>query len=99
MNVSDRLFDTMGNMLMTSTLIILIIICLAILWLWCIYDMAKSEFHNGADKITWCILLSILAPIGTIMYLLLSNKQKREEVIYRNMAYSKDDDLQEPKPY
>jgi len=100
MSKDGKLMEMVNDLALTSSIIIIIIGCIMGLWLWCIYDMAKSDFEESNNKVVWCLLLCVLAPIGTALYLILGRSQKKFDNIYRNMISNSIDEKQrEPKPY
>lgn len=59
--------------------IILILLFLgipAILWLWALVDLLKSDFKNSINKLIWVILIVFLPVLGAILYLLIGRGQK-----------------------
>jgi len=55
---------------------ILLMIIFAIVWLGCLINCIMSEFRSGANKMMWILLLLMVAPLGTILYLIFAKDQK-----------------------
>ena len=55
---------------------LIVLVRLGILWLYTLIDALKSEFKDGTNKIVWLIVIFILGPIGSILYIFISKKQK-----------------------
>jgi hypothetical protein len=47
----------------------------AVLWLWALVDILKSEF-KGHNKIIWLLLVIFVPVVGFILYFLIGKKQK-----------------------
>jgi hypothetical protein len=59
-------------------LIVLVFILLpAILWIWAIIDLLKSNFENDTNKIIWALIIIFIPFIGAILYLALGRTQKK----------------------
>lgn len=48
----------------------------ALLWVWALVDLLKSEFKNSNMKLVWAVVLIFANPIGPIVYFILSGEQK-----------------------
>lgn len=48
----------------------------AILWLWCIVDLLRSEFKDKSVKMLWVLLLIFANPLAPFVYGHLARKQK-----------------------
>ncbi|MBW7468842.1 hypothetical protein ABID22_003532 [Pontibacter aydingkolensis] len=48
----------------------------AILWLWALIDLLRSDFKNSINKLIWVILIVFLPVLGAILYLLIGRGQK-----------------------
>jgi hypothetical protein len=48
------------------------------IWLMALINAITSDFKNPSNKIIWIILLILIAPIGTVLYYLISPFQKEE---------------------
>ena len=60
---------------------LIFLVGLGILWLYTLIDALKSEFKDGTNKIVWLIVIFILGPIGSILYIFISKKiSKRGQV-------------------
>ena len=51
------------------------------LFIYVLVDIIKSEFTNNINKIIWLLLVIFLAPLGIVLYLLISRKQKIKKSI------------------
>lgn len=56
----------------------------AILWLWALVDLLKSEFKDSNMKLVWAIVLIFANPIGPFVYFILSREQKVSDRKYFN---------------
>ena len=56
----------------------------AILWLWALVDLLKSEFKDSNMKLVWAIVLIFANPIGPFAYFILSREQKLSARKYIN---------------
>jgi hypothetical protein len=75
--------DTLAN---TSlfTFFLLLGLGYAILWIWAVVDMLKSEFKDGNLKLVWAVVLIFANPIGPFVYFILSREQKASSHKYFN---------------
>ena len=55
---------------------ILILLIPAVIWLWAIIDLLRSDFSNGINKIVWAIIIIFVPFLGAILYLILGRSQK-----------------------
>ena len=54
----------------------IVILFPAILMIYCLYDVMRSDFRDRSIKPLWCLVI-ILAPlIGSLIYLLVGRNQK-----------------------
>ncbi len=56
--------------------ILFFVIFLLLLPLFAIINLIQSQFKNSNDKIVWLIIILIIPILGSILYFLLSGKQK-----------------------
>ena len=96
--------ETLGQMFIGSltitTIISILGICFLYYWIWSIRDMIRNDFKKDSNKIVWCILLIGMPPIGTALYLTMSEDQKEINDPYSEMItkiFNKE--TSEPKPY
>lgn len=63
---------------LTGTLMFMIIagILGLITWVVCLTDVIKSEFENPNNKIIWILLLLLIAPLATLIYIFIGKGQK-----------------------
>ena len=54
------------------------IIILFFCWLGALIDVLRSDFKNKNSKTTWMLLLIFLAPLATILYMIMGNEQKKK---------------------
>lgn len=57
----------------------LMIIIASIFWIYSLVDVIRSDFTNPRKKTMWLLLLIFLAPIGTILYLIIGRSQKSQQ--------------------
>jgi ABC-type multidrug transport system permease subunit len=57
----------------------LMIIIASILWIYSLVDVIRSDFTNPRKKTMWLLLLIFLAPLGTILYLIMGRSQKSQQ--------------------
>jgi hypothetical protein len=68
--------------LMCAGIVLLYMVFLTILglgislFLWCLFDLMRSEFTHNHNKILWFVLLILLPMLGMIFYLIISPNQK-----------------------
>lgn len=48
----------------------------ALLWLWAIVNLLKSDFSSSAVKIIWALLIIFIPPVGVLLYLIIGRGQK-----------------------
>ncbi|WP_187264551.1 PLD nuclease N-terminal domain-containing protein [Pontibacter beigongshangensis] len=48
----------------------------AILWLWALVDLLRSDFKNSTNKLIWVIPIIFLPVLGALLYLLIGRGQK-----------------------
>lgn len=48
----------------------------AILWLWALIDVLRSDFKDGVTKVIWLIAIIFVPFLGAILYLLLGRRQR-----------------------
>jgi len=48
----------------------------AILWIWAIVDILRSDFTDSTTKLIWLIVIVFLPVLGAILYLLIGRNQK-----------------------
>lgn len=53
---------------------ILLIFCLFIFWITSLVEVIKNEYTEN-NKITWIILLLIIPPLGTLLYMIIGKSQ------------------------
>jgi ABC-type multidrug transport system permease subunit len=51
----------------------------AIFWIYSLVDVIRSDFTNPRKKTMWLLLLIFLAPLGTILYLMIGRSQKSQQ--------------------
>ena len=56
-----------------------------LLWLDCIVDIVKNEFH-GSNKIIWLLLVVFIPLLGMILYYMVGKKQKIRNVVVKSSA-------------
>ncbi|WP_320035520.1 PLDc N-terminal domain-containing protein [Campylobacterota bacterium DY0563] len=59
-------------------LIIVTLVSIAILAfvIYTVLDVIKSDFRNDTNKTIWVLFILLVAPIGSIFYMILGRKQK-----------------------
>lgn len=57
----------------------IIIAIAAIFWIYSLVDVIRSDFTNSRKKTMWLLLLIFLAPLGTILYLMIGRSQKSQQ--------------------
>ena len=67
------------NMVTTVGPVWLMIALAAILWIYSLVDVIRNNFTNPRKKTMWLLLLIFLAPLGTILYLIMGRSQKSEQ--------------------
>jgi hypothetical protein len=72
----ESLAVLMGTGFLLTALLGIFFIILIYYWIKCIVDLINSEFYNSNNKIVWIAILLTVPPIGTILYLFLSDNQK-----------------------
>ena len=48
----------------------------AILWIWALVDILKSNFKDDATKVIWVIIVILLPILGSILYFILGKNHK-----------------------
>ncbi|MFT2009164.1 PLD nuclease N-terminal domain-containing protein [Pontibacter sp. 13R65] len=48
----------------------------AMLWLWALVDLLKSDFKNQTNKLVWAVVIIFLPVLGALLYLLIGRGQK-----------------------
>jgi hypothetical protein len=56
----------------------------AILWLWALIDLLKSDFKDRNMKMIWALVLIFANPIGPFVYFILAREQKSNTRKYIN---------------
>ena len=51
----------------------------AVFWIYSLVDVIRSDFTNPRKKTMWILLLIFLAPLGTILYLIIGKSQKSQQ--------------------
>jgi ABC-type multidrug transport system permease subunit len=51
----------------------------AIFWIYSLVDVMRSDFKDPGDKTRWLLLLIFLAPLGTILYLIIGRSKKSHQ--------------------
>jgi len=69
----------LGALTMGGMIFIAIGIILFFYWIGALIDVVRSDFKNPNNKTTWILLLIFLAPLGTILYMLMSDDQKKKQ--------------------
>jgi len=64
----------MGMGMMFFIFVLLIVFLIA--WITSFVDVIRSEFKNPQDRIIWIVALIFMAPIATILYLIIGKGQK-----------------------
>ena len=59
---------------MTDILIILLYILTAILWIWALIDIYKTEFEKNIFKVIWYIVVIMFPILGSLFYFNRKNK-------------------------
>lgn len=66
-----------GGIGVTEILLILFFLGIpAVLWLWALIDLLRSDFKDSINKLIWLILIVFLPVLGAILYLLIGRGQK-----------------------
>lgn len=65
-------------------LILLLGILYAILWIWAIVDLLKSDFIDPNMKLIWAVVIIFANPIGPFVYFIISKGQKSNSHKYFN---------------
>jgi hypothetical protein len=55
---------------------LLIIFVPAILWLWALIDVLRSEFRDSSTKVVWLIAIIFVPFLGAILYFGIGRRQK-----------------------
>ena len=55
---------------------LLVGILYAVLWIWEIIDLLRSDFKDSNMKIVWAVVLIFANPIGPFVYFIISKDQK-----------------------
>ena len=55
---------------------LLVGILYAVLWIWAIIDLLRSDFKDSNMKIVWAVVLIFANPIGPFVYFIISKDQK-----------------------
>ncbi|GAB5527836.1 MAG: hypothetical protein Roseis2KO_57080 [Roseivirga sp.] len=56
--------------------ILFIVLIPAILWIWALVDIIRSDFADSTNKIVWILAIIFLPVIGALLYLLIGRRQK-----------------------
>lgn len=48
----------------------------AILWLWALIDLLRSDFKDTTTKLIWVVIIVFLPVLGALLYLLIGRGQK-----------------------
>jgi len=56
--------------------ILLIFIVFAILWIWALVDLLKSDYKDNTNKIIWSLVIIFTFPIGPFLYLAIGKNSK-----------------------
>jgi hypothetical protein len=59
-----------------GSLELLIIFIPAILWIWALIDVLRSEFRDGSTKVVWLIAIIFVPFLGAILYFSIGRRQK-----------------------
>jgi len=51
----------------------------AIFWIYALADVMRSDFIDPGDKTRWLLLLIFLAPLGTVLYLIIGRSKKSHQ--------------------
>ena len=57
-----------------------LIVGAAVLWVWCIVDILRSDFRRDNDRVLWLLLVLLVPVLGTILYVMMSRDQKVENL-------------------
>ncbi len=57
-----------------TILMIALITLTAILWIWALVDILRSNFENSLTQLLWIILIFIFPILGSIVYFQFRNK-------------------------
>lgn len=75
-NTSNKKIEMTFLYLSVGIYELLLLIIPAILWLWVLVDLLKSEFMNSTNKIVWVVVVVFFPFIGALLYLLFGQGQK-----------------------
>ncbi len=64
-----------------AAVIVLFGIALLAVWLITIIDIIKSDFKNNSNKIVWFFFVTMLPPLGILLYCIIGRSQKNEEAL------------------
>jgi hypothetical protein len=77
LQINSRDFeDTLQSLAKFIVIWILLGMCLFIVWVGIIVDIARSEFITSTLKTVWMLLVLLLPLLGMLFYLILGSKQK-----------------------
>jgi hypothetical protein len=62
--------------MLAGIFIFLVLVFCAFLFIWCLFDLMRSEFIHPHNKALWLVMLLVVPLLGVIFYLVLSPKQK-----------------------
>ncbi|WP_194975721.1 PLD nuclease N-terminal domain-containing protein [Aquiflexum lacus] len=57
----------------------------AVLWIWALIDLLKSDFKNPNMKLIWAVVVVFANPIGPFIYFIISKGQKINQRKYFNL--------------
>ena len=72
----EKIIAAMMGMSFMATLLLIAFI---VMWIKSIVDVINNDFKDQTNKIIWIIMLIVIPPIGTILYLTIGKKQKEGE--------------------
>lgn len=53
---------------------VLLVVVLAVLWIYCLFDVLVRSSHGVAAKAVWSLALILLAPFAIVAYLLVGRR-------------------------
>lgn len=56
--------------------ILFVLLVPAILWLWALIDLLKSNFTDNMNKMIWAIVIIFIPVMGALLYLIIGRNQK-----------------------
>lgn len=75
MGMPGNIIADKGSMLMSNPLILVVVILLAVFWVWMLVDCLKKNFKNNIDKLVWVIVLLFTNILGAFLYYFLVKRK------------------------